>query len=249
MSRSTDKLYKRPFTVCIEGNIGSGKTTFLSYFKKFDNVTVLEEPVELWRDVSGTNLLELMYKDPTRYAYLFQSYVQLTMLQLHTCMTPSPFKIMERSVYSAMCFVENLKRNNLLSNTEVSILEEWYNWSMKSAKIETDLIVYLKTTPEIVYERMKKRGRKEENTVSLEYLKQIHQLHDEWLYHQTLKPVPAPIITINGDRELHEMVEEFEKCKNQIFNRIVNDNDASNMMITTVPTNCIIPEIKAGMSD
>lgn len=57
MSGSPGKLYKRPFTVCIEGNIGSGKTTFLSYFKKFDNVTVLEEPVELWRDVSGTNLL------------------------------------------------------------------------------------------------------------------------------------------------------------------------------------------------
>lgn len=57
MSGSIGKLYRRPFTVCIEGNIGSGKTTFLSHFKKFDNVTVLEEPVELWRDVSGTNLL------------------------------------------------------------------------------------------------------------------------------------------------------------------------------------------------
>ncbi|XP_014485478.1 PREDICTED: deoxynucleoside kinase-like [Dinoponera quadriceps] len=248
MSGSPGKLYKRPFTVCVEGNIGSGKTTFLSHFKKFENVTVLEEPVELWRDVSGTNLLELMYKDPTRYAYLFQSYVQLTMLQLHTCMTPSPFKIMERSVYSAMCFVENLKRKKLLSNTEVHILEEWYDWCVKSANIETDLIVYLRTTPEIVYERMKKRGRKEENMVSLEYLKQIHQLHDEWLYHQMLKPVPAPTITINGDRELHEMVEEFEKCKNQIFNKII-DKDASNTMITTVPTNCIIPKIKAGISD
>lgn len=57
MSGSIGKLYRRPFTVCVEGNIGSGKTTFLSHFKKFDNVTVLEEPVELWRDVSGTNLL------------------------------------------------------------------------------------------------------------------------------------------------------------------------------------------------
>lgn len=63
MSGSVSKLYKRPFTVCVEGNIGSGKTTFLSHFKKFDNITVLEEPVELWRDVSGTNLL-------VRYFYI-----------------------------------------------------------------------------------------------------------------------------------------------------------------------------------
>ena len=57
MTSPTCKLYKRPFTVCVEGNIGSGKTTFLSHFKQFDNTTVLQEPVELWRNVAGTNLL------------------------------------------------------------------------------------------------------------------------------------------------------------------------------------------------
>lgn len=57
MSGSICNLYKRPFTVCVEGNIGSGKTTFLSHFKKYNNTTVFEEPVELWRNVSGTNLL------------------------------------------------------------------------------------------------------------------------------------------------------------------------------------------------
>lgn len=81
-----------------------------------------------------------MYSEPSRYAFLFQSYVQLTMLQLHTCKTPLPYKIMERSVYSAMCFVENLKRKNVLRDTEVVILEEWYDWCLKSANIETDCI-------------------------------------------------------------------------------------------------------------
>lgn len=57
INMSGTMLYKRPFTVCVEGNIGSGKTTFLSHFKKFDNVSILEEPVELWRDVAGENLL------------------------------------------------------------------------------------------------------------------------------------------------------------------------------------------------
>lgn len=106
----------------------------------------------------------------------------------------------------------------------------------------------MKTTPEIVYERMKQRGRKEENAISLDYLKQIHQIHDEWLYHRTLRPVPAPIITINGDKELHEMVEEFDKCKNKIFSNVIDDNDVNNTMIT-VPTNHVLPKIKAGISD
>lgn len=97
---------------------------------------------------------------------------------------------------------------------------------------------------------MKQRGRKEEKAVSLEDLKQIHQIHDDWLYHQILKPVPAPIITINADQDLHKMVEEFEKCKDQIFNRrVIDDNYTTNTMITSVSTNCVLPEIKAGISD
>jgi len=68
----SNKLCKHPFTVCIEGNIGSGKTTFLSHFKKFDNVTVLEEPVELWRNMSGTNLL-VSYANIVSYIF-YQSY-------------------------------------------------------------------------------------------------------------------------------------------------------------------------------
>lgn len=47
----------RPFTVTVEGNIGSGKTTFLEYFKKYENVCVLAEPIEMWRNCNGHNLL------------------------------------------------------------------------------------------------------------------------------------------------------------------------------------------------
>ncbi|XP_043527279.1 deoxynucleoside kinase [Frieseomelitta varia] len=219
MTSPACKLYKRPFTVCIEGNIGSGKTTFLSHFKQFDNTTVLQEPVELWRNVAGTNLLELMYTDPKRYSFLFQSYVQLTMLQLHTYKSAMPYKIMERSVFSARCFIENMKRTKLLEDVEVVVLEDWYDWCIQNANIVTDLIVYLRTSPDVVYNRMKTRARKEENSVSLEYLYQLHNIHDEWLYDQTLFNLPAPVLVIDGNKSLEEMVIQFENCKNLIFNR------------------------------
>lgn len=116
----------QPFTVFIEGNIGSGKTTFLNYFKKFDEVCLQAEPVEKWRDVAGVNLLvccfsckdmkrqvlfviikrtvcsqDLMYKEPERWAMPFQTYVTLTMLQTHTLATEKSIKLMERSLFSA----------------------------------------------------------------------------------------------------------------------------------------------------
>lgn len=84
-----------------------------------------------------------MYTNPRRYSFLFQSYVQLTMLQLHTYKSPMPYKIMERSVFSSRCFIETMKRSKLLQDVEVMVLEDWYDWCIQNANIVTDLISML----------------------------------------------------------------------------------------------------------
>ena len=91
------------------------------------NLKLITEPVNLWRNLEGNNLLELMYSDPHRWAFAFHSYVQLTMLEKHLELNQSEsirdlenvngnenlskcnISIMERSLYSAKyCFVENI---------------------------------------------------------------------------------------------------------------------------------------------
>ena len=63
----TPSTSRRPFTVMVEGNIGSGKSTYLRHFTKFsDNVEVVMEPVEKWRNLKSHNLLQMMYEDPCR---------------------------------------------------------------------------------------------------------------------------------------------------------------------------------------
>ncbi|XP_017755239.1 PREDICTED: deoxynucleoside kinase [Eufriesea mexicana] len=225
ISTSIYKSYKRPFTICIEGNIGCGKTTFLNNFEQFNNVTILQEPVELWRNVAGTNLLDLMYKDPKRYSFLFQSYVNLTMIKLHVYKSSMPYKIMERSIFSARCFIENMKRTKLLPDVEIEILEDWHDWCIQNVNIETDLIIYLRSSPEVAYQRIQTRARKEENSVTLEHLKQLHNIHDEWLYYQTLFTIPAPVLTLNANKNLGDMLEEIENCKNYIFSKKERDKN------------------------
>lgn len=57
VSLSPKKRSSRPFTVVVEGNIGSGKTTFITHFNKFGNVALFSEPIDMWRDCEGHNLL------------------------------------------------------------------------------------------------------------------------------------------------------------------------------------------------
>ena len=70
----------RPFTIFVEGNVGSGKSTLLNYFSqnRKEDVEVVFEPVPLWQNVSGTDLLGKMFEDEMRWAGTFQLYSSLT---------------------------------------------------------------------------------------------------------------------------------------------------------------------------
>lgn len=99
----------KQFTIILEGNIGAGKSSLLKLFERNKNIKILtfREPLEKWTNINGINLLDLMYKDASTWAFPFQNYAILTMMQNHVKKTDEQIKIMERSVFSAMyCFVE-----------------------------------------------------------------------------------------------------------------------------------------------
>ena len=122
------------------------------------------------------------------------------MLKNHTMKTNRPVKLMERSLYSAKyCFAENLRRNGLMAESEYQVLSSWFDHLVNCPELDlgVDLIVYLRTNPEIARERLLGRGisselfphfnwvfspgRGEEHLISLEYIQRLHDLHEEWL--------------------------------------------------------------------
>ncbi|XP_043754601.1 thymidine kinase 2, mitochondrial isoform X6 [Cervus elaphus] len=205
--------------ICVEGNIASGKTTCLEFFSNSTDIEVLTEPVPKWRNVRGHNPLGLMYQDACRWGLTLQTYVQLTMLDQHTRPQTLPVRLMERSIHSARyVFVENLYRrydsllvtkwlwqnraSHLLATggkmpeVDYVVLSEWFDWIVKNIDVSIDLIVYLRTTPETCYQRLKMRCREEEKVIPLEYLDAIHHLYEEWLIKGSLFPVAAPVLGI-----------------------------------------------------
>lgn len=213
----------KPFTIFVEGNIGSGKTTFLKHFAALDKVVTLAEPVDRWREVRGENFLNLMYTDPSRWGITFQTYVQLTMLDLHTKPVDRPIKMMERSIHSARyCFVENLHQSGLMPNPDFIALDEWFNWIVKNHDVAGNFIIYLRTTPEVVHRRMLSRARSEESCVPLEYLQKLHQLHEDWLFHRTSFTCPAPVLVVDADKDLDMMSADFLTCEAKISDALAD---------------------------
>jgi len=225
----------RPYTVVVEGNIGSGKSTLLQQFAALSSpsavIETFQEPVSKWRDVKGHNTLGLMYEDPKRWSLTFQTYVQLTMLDLHTrkAKNPNSVKMMERSIYSAKyCFVENLRNGGTMPEVEYTVLTEWFDWLIANQSCDVDLIIYLRTSPEVVHDRVKKRCRNEESAIPLDYLRNLHLLHERWLIPEgiveegaelTPFPLPAPVMVLDGNCSAEEICRVIAGRMDEIFGR------------------------------
>lgn len=192
-------------TIFIEGNIGAGKSTLLERFAKYDFIKIYQEPVEKWQNFKGFNLLEMSYENPERYAFLFQSYAFLTMLRRHTeGLEAGKLNMMERSVLSNnYCFMKAAIENKLVEPPFAAVFQEWFDFTQKNFQIEPDLIVYLRTSPDVLIQRIKERGRTEEQNINFAQLKQLHDIHENWIKQMQGK---YQVLTINADLALDEKV-------------------------------------------
>ncbi len=183
----------------IEGNIGCGKTTLIRNLKASGDYEVIEEPVEEWKSIQneqGENILGLFYKDGKRYAYLFQTIVFKSRIRSLENPQEKPVRFSERSIWTDKnIFSKNCYEMGLMNTVEKSTYDYWFNWLESKIKRMPDGIIYLRASPETCLERMKKRDRVEEHSVSLDYLTKIHEKHDAWLNVSSIyKGVPIYVV-------------------------------------------------------
>ncbi|CAK9223000.1 unnamed protein product [Sphagnum troendelagicum] len=153
---------KKRLTFCVEGNISVGKSTFLQKIASEtievqDLVEIVPEPVAKWQDVGKEhhNILESFYAEPERYTYTFQNYVFVTCLmqERESANGVKPLRLMERSVFSdCMVFVRAGHEAKWMSEMEFMVQSCCFRAS-----------------------------RPEEQGVSLEYLRGLHEKHEQWL--------------------------------------------------------------------
>ncbi|KAG5233209.1 P-loop containing nucleoside triphosphate hydrolases superfamily [Salix suchowensis] len=174
---------KKRLTFCVEGNISVGKTTFLKRIvsdtiELRDLVEVVPEPIDKWQDVGPDhfNILDAFYADPSRYAYTFQNYVFVTrvMQERESSGGLKPLRLMERSVFSDRMWMNEM---------EISIYDSWFDPVVSVLPgLIPDAFIYLRASPDTCHKRMMHRKREEEGGVSLDYLYDLHEKHESWLF-------------------------------------------------------------------
>lgn len=187
------KMY-RPRVISLEGNIGAGKSTLLETmkekFKDRKDVIFVEEPVGIWESIQqdGLNMLQLFYKDNTRYAFAFQILACTTRLraikEALKRAEQSPVKIktiiIERSLDADRhIFAKALFESKQMESCEYEIYTRLSDDILRDYSV--DGIIWLNTPPDECKKRIIKRARIGEEDISLEYLQTCHENHIKWL--------------------------------------------------------------------
>lgn len=174
--------------ICIEGNIGTGKTTFVKkmkeHFANRGDIVFLEEPVDLWLQISDKegNILDHYYKDQIAYGFKFQMLAYISRLSiLKRAIESGKYKyiVSERSLHTDKnVFCRMLHDSKKIDDIGYQIYNMWFDEFYPYSN--NCSYVYLRCEPEISLQRVLKRARKGES-IPLEYLEECHFYHDEWL--------------------------------------------------------------------
>lgn len=176
--------------VYIEGNIGSGKSTFVDLLKKNvksikeKKLALITEPVDEWlnlKDQDGRNILEHFYEDQEKWSFAFQ--MNSFISRIHRIeQEKADINIVERSVFTdKYCFAKNCYESGKMTKIEYDTYCRWNDWLVNHFNVIPNGYIYLRTTPEICNERINGRNREGEEGIPIQYLQKLHDNHDEWI--------------------------------------------------------------------
>jgi deoxyadenosine/deoxycytidine kinase len=207
--------------ISIEGNIGVGKSTFIEkiLINNFDDCEKVSEPVELWKtitDENNKNILQIFYEDKKRWAYSFQNIACITrMMKIEETVRTSNKKyiFLDRSLGTDYnVFEKMLYDNGDINEIEHKMYNLWCSFYTNYVRNNNKIFyIYLKSDPKICLERINKRNRIEEKSITIDYLEKLNEYHDNWLLNSEENAI---ILDCNDDFE-----NNFEK-QNEMVNSI-----------------------------
>ena len=206
-------------TILIEGNIGVGKSTIMSYIaSKYPSnlVQVHCEPVENWMDIKGFDLLNALYTESNRWTFTFELTALLSRIRNHmNSRSNHHINIYERSILSCFnVFIDHDREQNYLNDVEYRILQNHYEYGLeKTIDLSSTAILYFDLPPKQCYERIVKRSRQSESSVDLERLEKLKHHYDKFIKNFNMCPVKV----IDASQTLERTCEQIDTLLSEMI--------------------------------
>jgi deoxyadenosine/deoxycytidine kinase len=180
-------LFERYRYIVVEGPIGVGKTSLARRLaQRLGATELLENPDE-------NPFLARFYEDPARHAlatqlfFLFQRSNEVRDL--------AQMDMFRTSIVADYLFDKDVLFARLnLSDEEFALYQQIYR-NLQFQAPDPDLVIYLQAAPEILAQRVCRRAKPYEQTISGEYLLRLSQSYSDFFYHYDA----APVLMVNSE--------------------------------------------------
>jgi len=171
--------------IAVEGPIGVGKTALARRLAtEFGSELILE-------GVDDNQFLGKFYEDPARYALHAQLFFLLERYRQQQALDHRALAV--RGAVADYLFAKDaIFAGVTLQEEELVLYRQVYQ--LLDAQIpKPDLVIYLEARPEILLERIKKRGREFERAIDADYLARLTEAFRSFFYDYS----EAPLLVIN----------------------------------------------------
>ena len=162
--------------IAIAGNIGAGKTSLAELLAKHYKWEAHFE------DVIDNPYLDDFYNHMERWSFNLQIYFLKSRFQqlLKIKESKKPI-IQDRTIYEdAHIFAPNLKAMGLMNQRDFKNYQELFEL-LESLIKGPDLLVYLRSSIPNLVNKIHKRGRDYENSISIDYLSRLNERYEAWI--------------------------------------------------------------------
>jgi len=161
--------------IAIAGNIGAGKTSLTELLAKHYGWEAHFE------DVIDNPYLGDFYTHMERWSFNLQIYfLKSRFQQLLKIKNGKKTIVQDRTIYEdAHIFAPNLKAMGLMNQRDFKNYQELFEL-MESLIQGPDLLIYLRSSIPNLVNKIHKRGRDYENSISIDYLSRLNERYEAW---------------------------------------------------------------------
>ena len=162
--------------IALAGNIGAGKTTLTRLLAKHYGWKPHYE------DVDENPYLNDFYEDMQRWSFNLQIYfLNSRFNQVIDIKKSGQTVIQDRTIFEdAEIFAPNLHAMGLMSTRDFNNYTTLFQLMSKLIKAP-DLLIYLRASVPTLVNQIQQRGRDYENSIRLDYLKQLNERYEAWI--------------------------------------------------------------------
>jgi len=198
-----------PRYIAIEGAIGVGKTSLAKILANKFGWKLVQE------DVGHNPFLERFYENQRKFAFQTQLFFLLSRYRQQRELALG--NLFERGVVSDYVLAKDKIFALInLEDDEIALYDSIYRLLVPTVP-RPDLVIYLQARPEVLLNRVRKRGVEYERNISLDYLKTLSDAYNEYFFHYNETPLlvvnTSEIDFVESPRDLEHLVREVKSVK------------------------------------